>query len=51
MDENANLSPLAVRPKIDKVKTVSGILDKAAAGDNMVNKLSHIFFETNLLFN
>ncbi|KAK2429438.1 replication protein A 70 kDa DNA-binding subunit [Trifolium repens] len=35
MDENANLSPLAVRPKIDKVKTVSGILDKAAAGDNM----------------
>ncbi|WJX57513.1 hypothetical protein P8452_43065 [Trifolium repens] len=35
MDDNANLSPLAVRPKIDKVKTVSGISDIAAAGDNM----------------
>ncbi|KAK2423482.1 replication protein A 70 kDa DNA-binding subunit A [Trifolium repens] len=35
MDENANLSPLAVRPKIDKVKTLSEILDIAAAGDNM----------------
>jgi hypothetical protein len=51
MDENASLPPLAVRPKIDKVKTISEILDIAAAGDNMVNKLSHIFFETNLLFN
>ncbi|KAK2459163.1 replication protein A 70 kDa DNA-binding subunit B [Trifolium repens] len=35
MDENASLPPLAVRPKIDKVKTISEILDIAAAGDNM----------------
>jgi hypothetical protein len=51
MDENANLPPFAVRPKIDKVKTISEILDIAASGDNMVNKISHIFFVNNLLFN
>jgi hypothetical protein len=51
MDENVNLPSLVVHRKIDKMKTISEILGMAASGNNMVNKMSLIFFITNLLFN
>jgi hypothetical protein len=44
MDENVNIPSLVVHRKIYKMKTISEILDMAASGNNMVNKMSLIFF-------